>query len=165
MQRTELADRLTMADEDEQTALLERHPRLADVGLARVLNAYYDKAKASDPKRASGTARALTALATALDDPEVAALADWTCGMAALQLDGHAEHALASLERAAERFRAVGQEASAAETQVSKVFALAMLGRYDEAVYCGREARTFFLKRGDLLAAGKIEQNLGNIYL
>jgi CHAT domain-containing protein len=47
---------------------------------------------------------------------------------------------------------------------VSKLIALAMLGRYDEAIACGLAARDVFLAHADLLAAGKIDQNLGNIY-
>src|SRR5438093_237090 len=40
----------------------------------------------------------------------------------------------------------------------------ALLGRHDEAIECGLRARDVFLAHGDVLAAGKIEQNLGNIY-
>ena len=39
-----------------------------------------------------------------------------------------------------------------------------MLGRYDEALRTGLRARATFLAHKDLLATGKIEQNLGNIY-
>jgi len=41
----------------------------------------------------------------------------------------------------------------------------AMQGSYDEAIACALEAREVFLAEGDLLGAGKIEQNLGNIYI
>jgi CHAT domain-containing protein len=41
--------------------------------------------------------------------------------------------------------------------------ALAMLGRYDEAIATGEAALRVFNKRGDTLAAGKIEMNLSNI--
>jgi CHAT domain-containing protein/tetratricopeptide (TPR) repeat protein len=50
----------------------------------------------------------------------------------------------------------------AGATQVSKLIALAMLGRYDEAVETGQRAREVF--SDDPLTLGKIEHNLGNIY-
>src|SRR6185503_5662404 len=46
----------------------------------------------------------------------------------------------------------------------SKVIALAMLGLYDEAIACALRAREVFLDHQNLLAAGKIEHNIGNLY-
>jgi tetratricopeptide (TPR) repeat protein len=51
-----------------------------------------------------------------------------------------------------------------ADIQVNRLHALAMLGRYDEALECGLQARDVFVTHGDIRAAGRIEQNLGNIY-
>jgi CHAT domain-containing protein len=84
--------------------------------------------------------------------------------MAALHLDGQVELAVAQLDQAAAEFTALGQPLSVAATQVSRLHALAMLGRYDEALECGVQARDLFVAHGDILAAGKIEQNLGNIH-
>ena len=39
-----------------------------------------------------------------------------------------------------------------------------MLGLYDEAIACALRSREVFLQHGDLLAAGKIEHNIGNLY-
>jgi CHAT domain-containing protein/tetratricopeptide (TPR) repeat protein len=44
------------------------------------------------------------------------------------------------------------------------VIALAMLGLYDEAIACALRAREVFLEHQNLLAAGKIEHNIGNLY-
>ncbi|MDQ3755970.1 MAG: CHAT domain-containing protein, partial [Acidobacteriota bacterium] len=68
------------------------------------------------------------------------------------------------LNEAEARFKDLGQLHTAAATQVVKLYALAMLGRYDEALECGLRAREVLVAHGDTLAAGKIEQNLGNIY-
>jgi CHAT domain-containing protein len=84
--------------------------------------------------------------------------------MAALQLEGQVERAIQRIDEAAAGFEALGQLHTAASTQVSKIFALARLGRYDEAIACGLRAREVFLASDDALAAGKIELNLGNIY-
>lgn len=143
--------------------MLARYASLADVDLARALKALYDATESSDPTRALGAATALAALAACSDDAEVHALAAWTTGMARLD-GGRMEEAIACLDAAEAQFLALAQPHMAAATQVSKLIALAMLGRYDEAIECGLRAREVFLAHGDLLAAGKIEQNLGNIY-
>ncbi|MEJ7654719.1 MAG: tetratricopeptide repeat protein [Chloroflexia bacterium] len=49
-------------------------------------------------------------------------------------------------------------------TQVGRLPAPAISGRYDEAVACGLEAREVFVSNGDALTTGKVEQNHGNIY-
>lgn len=117
---------------------------------------------ASDPPRAAAAAAALGDLATLTPDPQINALSAWTAGIAAL-MEGAMERALEQLDDAARRFINLGMADSAAATRVSKLIALAMLGRYEEAVICGLEARDTFLAAGDTLAAGKVEQNLGTI--
>jgi tetratricopeptide (TPR) repeat protein len=161
--RAELAACLAAADEAERAMLLKRYGALVDVDLARALKRLYDDTESSDPARAVGAAGALMAVADAIDDPEVRALAAWTSGMAKLD-GGQMEEAIAYLNDAETQFLGLGRPHTAAATQVSKLIALAMLGRYDEAIACGLQARDVFLAHGDTLAAGKIEQNLGNIY-
>jgi hypothetical protein len=73
------------------------------------------------------------------------------------------ERGVALLEEATRRFNALGRPLDIAATRVSMVQGLAMLGRYDEAIASGVAARETFDQHGDLLAAGKIDQNLGNI--
>jgi tetratricopeptide (TPR) repeat protein len=147
----------------QQGVLLARHVALADVALARVLKRIYDDTESSDPEQAAGAAAALASLPGFTDQLEVRALAAWTAGMAALD-GGQMEEAIAHLEDAEACFLALGQPDMAAATQVSKLIALAILGRYEAAVACGLHARDVLLAHGDLLAAAKIEGNLGNIY-
>jgi CHAT domain-containing protein len=118
----------------------------------------------SDPSQCVAAADALSDLAARLADPEVAALAEWAQGIAALA-QGKMEAALARLDAAAAGFTAIGKADLAAETQVPKIAALAMLGRYDEAEACGFMAREAFVREGNVLAAGKVELNLGHIHL
>jgi CHAT domain-containing protein len=161
--RTELAARLVAAGDQERTTLLARHAALADLGLALALKEQFDQNESSDPARSIQAASVLEVLAAASDIPAVHALASWTAGMAA-QLDGRLEGSIERLDSAEAVYHSLGDTHSAASTQVSKLITLAMLGRYDEAIDCGMRARDIFLAHDDILAAGKIEQNLGNIY-
>ena len=158
-----MAARLAAADDAERARLLKRYGALANVDLARALKRLYDDTESSDPARAADAVGALMALADTADDPEVRGLAAWTNGMARLDR-GQMEEAIPYLNDAEAQFLAIGRPHTAAATQVSKLIALAMLGRYDEAIGCGVQARDLFLAHRDMLAAGKIEQNLGNIY-
>lgn len=118
----------------------------------------------SDPVRAAELSSRLDELARAVDHPEVAALADWTRGIA-LAHQGQLHEALACLDRAAAEFEGGGRDGVAAQTQVAKVMTLAMLGRQDEAAELARRARATFIRCGDVRSAGKIELNLGSMLL
>lgn len=132
------------------------------VPLAYALKEICDATWASDPPRAVGAAAALADLAAAAPDPEIDAVAAWAAGIAAIT-EGAMEASVAALATAYDRFTALGKPTTAAATQVGRLIALAMLGRYDEAVICGTQARDTFLAHGDDLSAGKIEQNLGGM--
>src|SRR5688500_1133088 len=149
MDQAELVSSLIVAGPAEQAALLAQHAARVGVELAQALKAIYLDTYSSDPQRAAGAAAALTALARANDHPEILALAAWTTGMAELQLKGQVERAIEWIDEAAARFEAIDQRHSAASTQVSKTFALARLGRYDEAIACGLRAQEVFLSVGD----------------
>ncbi|HMQ30434.1 MAG TPA: CHAT domain-containing protein [Chloroflexaceae bacterium] len=119
---------------------------------------------ASEPARAAEAAADLAELAPLIGGDEAAALADWTAGLVAITA-GSMEQAVERLDTAVARFTALGLDHAAASTQVGRLIALGTLGRYDEAVASGLQARDIFLAGGDELAAGKIEQNLGTIAL
>ncbi len=151
------------ASDTERAALLAQHAALLDVGLAHALKEQFDAYESSDPQRAIHAAHALASLAEHSHAAEVAALAAWTGGMAA-QLTGELETSIRLLYDAEARFLVLAHPLHAAATQVSNLIGLALLGRYDEAISAGLRARAVFVAHGDELAAGKIEQNLGNIY-
>ncbi|HEX8476009.1 MAG TPA: CHAT domain-containing tetratricopeptide repeat protein [Pyrinomonadaceae bacterium] len=163
MERAELAARLVEADESEREALLREHAASADASLAYVLKDICLDAWHRDTARAIGAATALEALARQNQDREVAALAAWGAGIAAL-VRGQMEEAIARLNEAETLFVALGKTLAAASTQISKLIALSMLGRYDEAIECGLSAREVFTAQGDTLTTGKIELNIGNMY-
>jgi CHAT domain-containing protein/tetratricopeptide (TPR) repeat protein len=162
MDQTNLAEVLVSADETEREGLLSQHVELADVKLAWTLKSIYDHVESTDPARAAQVSHALASLAKVTADLEVNAIAAWTEGMVALD-DGQMEAAITRLDSSEAGFRSLGQPVPAAFTQVSKLRALAMQGRYEEAVECGLRAREVFLLHNDMLSTGKIEQSLGNL--
>jgi tetratricopeptide (TPR) repeat protein len=95
---------------------------------------------------------------------EVAALADWTAGIACVTR-GRVGEAPALFERAAAGLRAAGRPGPAAETQVPRIMALSMLGRADEAVACALAAQRELLALGNGAAAARVSQNLGSLLL
>jgi CHAT domain-containing protein/tetratricopeptide (TPR) repeat protein len=109
-------------------------------------------------KGASDEGRGRAALA------EIGALAAWTDGIAQL-IHGRMEAAVADFDAAAAAFGELGKTHPAAQTGVPKIMALAMLGRYDDAVRCAEAAQRALLAHGDEPAAGKVLLNLGNLHL
>lgn len=163
MDRAELAARLVEADEGERNALLQDHRAALDVQLACVLKDICLDGWSSNPQRslaASATLRTISHLKT---DSELNALRHWTQGIEAL-IKGDMAGAIATLDEARQVFLGLDKPHAAAATEVSKVIALAMLGLYDEAIVCALRAREVFLEHDDLLATGKIEHNIGNLY-
>jgi CHAT domain-containing protein/tetratricopeptide (TPR) repeat protein len=163
MERAELSARLLVADDAERVALLRDHAACADVSLAYALKDICLEGWGSDPARALGAAAALRTLASVKEEPEINALADWAGGIADL-VGGQMERALAHLDESEARFVSLGKPHTASATQVSKLIALAMLGRYEEAIECGLRARSVLVTHGDSLSAGKVEHNLGLVY-
>ena len=164
MEREELAERLLAADGEGRARLLSEHPALADPQLGYLLKDICLDGWTSEPARALSAAAALRTLSDGSGDSEVAALAEWAGAIAAL-VEGRMELALSRLDAAESRFVEIGKPERAAATQTSKLVALAMLGRYDEAIACGLRARETLVRHGDALAAGVVEQNIGSIHL
>ncbi|MGI8639751.1 MAG: CHAT domain-containing protein [Pyrinomonadaceae bacterium] len=163
MQRQEFIAKLLETNKKEtHHFLLEKHSNLVDLKLAEeIKNTYYDS-WTKEPQKTRNAANALEVLSEIIFDDEVKALTNWVKGIADLT-EGKTEKAIGHLDKAAQIFTSLEKPYQAAQTQVSKLYALALLGRYDEAVTCGENAQKIFEKNGDELAAGKVEMNLGNI--
>ena len=163
MRQKKLIAKLLETDKkSEHRALFNKNSELLDLELAeKIKDTYYDS-WTKEPYKTRNAAAALFVLAEMFPEDEFRALAVWVQGIADLT-EGKLEKAIADLEKAAEIFQQIGQEHNAAQTKVSKLIALAMLGRYDQAVETGKNALKIFDKYGDELAAGKIEINVGNI--
>lgn len=167
MDRAELAARLVGTDEVRRDALLEDSVGALDIKLAKQL-AYILKdicldGWSSDPARSLAAAATLRKVSQMRPEPEITALYLWSQGIEAL-IGGDMPRAIESLDQARAGFLELNKPDVAAATEVSKVIALAMLGLYDEAIACALRAREVFLDHQNLLAAGKIEHNIGNLY-
>ena len=143
--------------------MLTRHQQLVGVKLAWALKDQVLNAWSSDPARALNANATLNVLASSIIHPELPALVAWTSGIIAL-IEGQMEQAIQHLNKSAAHFKSLDKLHAAASTQISKLIALSMLGRYDEAIEEGLRARDALLLYGDELAAGKVELNLGNLY-
>lgn len=125
----------------------------------------------TEPRRAVRAASAMQQLVRAARSaqlttavPELEALAAWTDGIRHV-IDGEMEAASATLKAARHAFERLGRPRHAAQTQVPRIMALAMLGRHDEAARCAEAARRVLVDQGDLLTASKVSLNLGNLHL
>ena len=163
MQRAELAALLVNASNDNRKALLLEKSALADVELAYCLKDICLDGWSSHPAQALGAAASLQLLVATNPNPEIKALTAWAAGLKAL-IAGQMQLAISELEESERQFHSLGKNHTAAATQVSKLIALSMLGRYDDAIECGLRAREVFLANNDLHAAGKIEHNIGNLH-
>jgi CHAT domain-containing protein len=163
MDQIELARLLVNVEGSDREDLLARHAELAGESLAWELKAIYDQEEARNPVYANQAAVALAALARVRSEPKVVALADWLAGMMALDA-GEFDAALQRLEAAEQGFERIQERHLAAQTRVSKLRAQAITGCFEEAIQTGQQALAVFLEANDQLAAGKIEQNLGNLH-
>jgi CHAT domain-containing protein len=163
MQRADLAARLVEADEKQQNALLQNCRATLDRQLAYRLKDICLDGWSSDPIRSQRAAAVLRKLCRTHNDAEISALCNWARGIEAL-IKGDMPAAVSTLDKSRAGFLNLNKPQVAAATEVSKVVALALLGRYDQAIACALRARTVFLEHDDLLAAGKIEHNIGNLY-
>ena len=167
MQHAELAALLVETGNAEREVLLRNNHAHDSLELAYLLKEICQAAWRTEPTRSVRAAAALNFLAEFSqgknNHSEIVALAEWASGIAAL-VAGQMETAVARLDAAESTLLALGKDELAAGTQLAKSIGLAMLGRYEAAIDCGLRAREVFLTYGDLLAAGKIEHNLGNLY-
>ena len=163
MRHAELAELLVNSSNATRETLLWENSSLLDSKLAYCLKDICLDGWSTHPGQAIGAAACLRLLAGIRPTGEIIALSSWAAGLQAL-IDGQMQTAVSELEDSERRFLRLGKIHTAAATQVSKLIALSMLGRYEEAIECGLRAREVFLAYNDLRAAGKIEHNIGNLY-
>lgn len=159
----ELAEKLVSAAENEQVSILQSYHPFVDLSLAQELRRICYESWASNPDKTRRVVCALNLLSKILSAPEVKAIADWGSGIGEI-ISGKMRGAIDFLDSSESQFLALKQTLAATETQVAKLYALAMLGLYDEAIECGLKSRKIFLENDEILAAGKIEHNLGNLF-
>ncbi|MFN3371957.1 MAG: CHAT domain-containing protein [Chloroflexus sp.] len=150
------------ADSHQRVSLLQEHPELVGIELAYAVKELGYAAWDHDPTLTEEASLVLAVLAERLPHPEVAALAAWMKGIAALA-SGQLEEALTALDAAVQQFRQLAKPLMAARVQVGQLVALGLLGRYEEALTCGLAARDVLLQYYDETTAGRVELNLGHL--
>jgi tetratricopeptide (TPR) repeat protein len=162
MSLEEFSQLLIAADESERRRLLAENEKFADARLAFALKEIAYEAWTVEPKKAQDAAAALETLAAINRDRRIFAVKIWINGIAALTR-GENEAAIKFLDEAAQIWAEINETQLAAQTQVAKLYPLAVVGRYEDAIENGKAALAVFERDGDELAAGKIEKNLGSL--
>ncbi|MCY7374705.1 MAG: CHAT domain-containing protein [Pyrinomonadaceae bacterium] len=116
----------------------------------------------SEPTKAQNSAGVLQIIYKLSPQKEIKAYLEWISGISEITR-GKLSSAVKNLDKSALTFLSLGEDNEAAQTQVSKLYVLAFLGKYEEAIECGENALKVFENYGDELAAGKVEKNLGNV--
>lgn len=162
MELRELACRLIDSDQDMRRELLANvDGRAAE--LSGILQELCYEAWTNGPDRVAGIASTLDLLSNICCDPAVRGHAAWANAIDRL-VRGELDECLSNLSEAESIFATSGLSLFAARTQTSRIYPLALLGRYDEAIACGEAARTTFIEHRDNYSAGKIEHNIGNLF-
>lgn len=163
MSRTDLAKKLTSARAAaERKRLLAENARLADETLALEIKDHCYDVWTSEPTKMQGAAAALQSLCKFAPGDGTRAYFRWVSGISDLTR-GRLEGAIDNLNNAGDIFLALGREHESAQARVATLIALALFGRYTEAVETGEKILKILDKYGNDLAAGKVLMNLGNI--
>ena len=158
----DLAEKLIEAKKESDRKILLKDLSESDfLKLAQALRDTYYESWTNEPERVQKAAQALKSLVKVKPAEEIKALSLWVSGVARLT-EGKLDSAINILDKSAEIFQTINKEYESAQTQVAKLYPLAMLGHYEEAVKCGKNALKILEKYGDELTSGKIEMNLGN---
>ncbi len=163
MRRAQLAKILIAATTDAaRTKLLREYKQIADLRLAEEIRKVCHRSWTSEPVTSQSAAAAMRTLRRFRPDDSITAIEAWVRGIS-LITRGKFELAVRSLEDAEKRLGRLGRHHDSAQTQMAKLLALGMLGRYDDAVDAGEKALSVFLQNDDERSAGKIEVNLSNV--
>jgi CHAT domain-containing protein len=162
--RTELAEKLIVAEEKERANLLREHSDLTDVELAYILKNICHDVWHNDPAKAKAASESLKILNQLSNDSEINAFFHWSTALVSLS-ESRLEFAVEGFNETQTAFQLIGKESQAASVQANKVVALAILGRYEEAILHGLEARKILERCGEAAVLINLEYNLGNLYL
>ncbi len=158
-----IAEQLISAETNaERKQLLTDFAGFDALKLAYELKETYYTSWLTNPAKVQNAELALQNLVELNPLDEIKALSLWGSGIAEITR-GNLESAVEKLDKSADTFRLIDKEYEPAQTQIGKLYALALLGKYDDAVLCGKKALKVFEKFGDNLSAGKVEKNIGNV--
>ena len=163
METADLAKLLVECAPSDRLSLLRANEAIDPAALAQELQEMCYAVWTVDPQRVSVIVDVINEVADDIGNEEVRAFADWMEAIKSL-VAGELENCVTWIDSSDGRFIAIDRPHFAAKTQTSKLYALALLGRYDEAIECGLRALEVFVAHSDLYSAGKIEHNIGNLY-
>ncbi len=124
------------------------------------LKARADEWTRSDIQRGLALARAAVSLAESIDSPLHRAQGLLALGNALSIGLGEYRPAVECYNQAAAIYAAHGRPIEEAQSQIGKIYALANLGRYDEALRDGERARQVFIAHEKWLLVGRVSVNL-----
>ena len=134
MNRELFARKLVESPNAERRKMLARNRVSGDAELARSLQNICYEVWTNEPQKVSEIAAALDLIAEfAVDSDEVKAFAEWTQAIEHL-VKGELKKCVRQIDKSENSFVLLGKTHHAATTQISKLYALALLGRYDEAL-------------------------------
>ncbi len=163
MRRSTLAKQLIAAASGrERRRLLTRQYRIADRRLADEIRQICHSSWTSHPVISQRASSVMQDLAGLNGDDEIGAIAFWVLGISQIT-KGKFELAVDALDQASEMLDRLGRDHDSAQTQMAKLLALGMIGRYGDAVTAGEKALGIFIRNRDEISAGKIEVNLSNV--
>ncbi len=117
----------------------------------------------SEPTKAQTSAKVLRLIYKFSPRKIIKAYLEWIEGISEIT-QGNLTSAIERLNESARTFLDLEKEYEAAQTNVAKIYVLALLGNYDEAIRCGKKVLDIFHKYADDLAIGKIQHNIGNLF-
>ena len=159
-----LAEKLIEAKtKPERDNLLKTIPETDLIELAAAVKEICFSFWTSEPIKARASSKVLESIYKSFPQKEIEAYAEWVNGIAEITR-GNLVSAIERLDNSAAVFLTLGKNFEAAKTQPGKLYALALLGRYDEAIKAGKKALRIFQSSGDDLASGKIQINIGNLF-
>ncbi len=154
---------LALAPGPERQRWLAENVAQIDDQLIQALKARSDHLLRVNVQAALHTAAALDALAQVTGNPHHRALGLLAQANALAIGLGQHQQAIAQYEAAAALYAAQGAVVEQARAQVGKVWPLAALGRYDEALATGNWAAEVLRQHGQWLALAKLTTNLAAI--
>jgi CHAT domain-containing protein len=156
---------LVLPDVAAQKRFLERDVRMLDDGIADALKGQADQLLRSDIHRSLQTAGLLLHLAELTGNPLHRALG-LLAEANARSIGGLGEYARAVelYDEAAAIYKAHNRLVDQANAQIGKVFSLAILGRYDEALEAGQWASEVLEEHGKLHRLATLKLNLAVVH-
>ena len=155
---------LDLADTTAQKQFLEEHWHRLPERLAVFLKEYADERLRTDIQGSLKVAKLLTELPEVTGDPLHEALGLLAEANARSIGLGEYRRAVTLYDRAAALYRAHGREVEVARSQVGKVWALACLGKIDQAIQEGEEAAQVLEAAQEWFPLAKLTMNLAAVY-